>query len=95
MDAGPRQTHDNPGITPERLRSITASFGGVGSNEYRVKVLGEFPLEEEDGVIPRDIVVEAIERHVQPLTKFPVVWGFDPRARVRTVASSSSVATTS
>ncbi len=22
--------------------------------------------------------MEAIERHVQPLTKFPVVWGFDP-----------------
>lgn len=69
---------DNPGITPERLRSITASFGGVGSNEYRVKVLGEFPLEDEDGVIPRDIVVEAIERDVQPLAKYPVVWGFDP-----------------
>lgn len=69
---------DNPGITEERLKTITASFGGVGSNEYRVKVLGEFPLEDEDGVIPRDIVVEAINRKVTPTPGFPVVWGFDP-----------------
>ncbi len=77
---------DNPGISPERLRSITASFGGVGSNEYRVKVLGEFPLEDEDGVIPRDIVVEAINRDVVPQPKYPVLWGFDPAVRARTAA---------
>ncbi|MGN7124360.1 hypothetical protein [Methylorubrum thiocyanatum] len=69
---------DNPGITPERLASITASFGGVGSNEYRVKVLGEFPLEDEDGVIPRESVVEAINRDVTPVPGYPVIWGFDP-----------------
>ncbi|MCJ2030723.1 hypothetical protein MKK50_15210 [Methylobacterium sp. J-043] len=69
---------DNPGITPDRLKAITASFGGVGSNEYRVKVLGEFPLEDEDGVIPRESVVEAINRDVSPTPGYPVIWGFDP-----------------
>ncbi len=29
-------------------------------------------------MIPRDIVVEAIDRAVIPTPKFPVVWGFDP-----------------
>lgn len=69
---------DNPNITPEDMAAMVASFGGVGTNEYRVKGLGEFPLEDEDGVIPRDIVVEAIDRAVIPTPKFPVVWGFDP-----------------
>ena len=69
---------DNPNIKPDDLAAITASFGGIGTNEYRVKALGEFPLEDEDGVIPRDIVVEAIERDVTPTPKFLVVWGFDP-----------------
>lgn len=69
---------DNPDVAPERLKTITASFGGEGSNQYRIKVLGEFPLEDEDGVIPRDSVVDAIGREVIPTPGFPVIWGFDP-----------------
>lgn len=50
---------------------------GEESNVYRVRVLGEFPLSDEDCVIPLHLVESAAIREVEPLlTKMPV-WGLD------------------
>jgi phage terminase large subunit len=48
---------------------------GIESNAYRIHVLGEFPLEEEDTVIPVHLVESAILRDVKGWG--PVVWGVD------------------
>lgn len=72
------QMADRFDLTPETAAELASNYGGVGSNEYRIKVLGEFPLEDVDGVIPRESVVDAVGREVLPTPGFPVVWGFDP-----------------
>lgn len=48
---------------------------GIDSNAYRIHVLGEFPLDEEDTVIPVHLVESAILRDVKGWG--PVVWGVD------------------
>ncbi|NIT14576.1 MAG: hypothetical protein GTN99_10150 [Candidatus Dadabacteria bacterium] len=50
---------------------------GEESNAWRVRVLGEFPREEEDQVIPRYLVDEAFRREVDPLPDAPIIWGVD------------------
>lgn len=72
------QMADRFGMSSERAAELASAYGGVGSNEYRIKVLGEFPLEDADGVISRESVVEAVGRDVTPTPGFPVIWGFDP-----------------
>ena len=49
---------------------------GVDSNVYRVRVLGEFPQEDDDVVIPLHLVESAQERDVEPINS-NVVWGLD------------------
>lgn len=48
---------------------------GKDSNYYRVRVQGEFPLEESDAVVPMHLVEAAASRDVQVYG--PVVWGLD------------------
>ena len=50
---------------------------GLDSNVYRVRVLGEFPLSEDDVVIPLHLCESAIDRAVEPSGVFRVVWGVD------------------
>lgn len=50
---------------------------GKNSIEYRVKVLGEFPLSETDALIGSDLLQKAIDRQIEkPMGE--VVWGCDP-----------------
>lgn len=49
---------------------------GERSNMFRVRVLGEFPLADDDTVIPFELVEPALKRDVQPLMVRPV-WGLD------------------
>ena len=49
---------------------------GPMSNVYRVRVLGEFPHEDADVLVPLSIVEPAIDRVVLPLEYKPV-WGLD------------------
>ena len=53
-----------------------ASRYGVDSNIYRVRVLGEFPLSEDDVVIPLHLVESAKDREVETYRVTPV-WGLD------------------
>lgn len=49
---------------------------GVLSNVYRVRVLGEFPTEDADVLVPLSVVEPAIERDVAGKAYVPV-WGLD------------------
>lgn len=49
---------------------------GEESNVYRVRVLGEFPLDEDDSVIPLGLVEDAVTREVEQIPG-DIVWGLD------------------
>jgi len=49
---------------------------GADSNEYRVRVAGEFPTSDDVTVIPLHLVEAALKREVQPMRVMPV-WGLD------------------
>jgi len=50
---------------------------GLNSNVYRVRVLGEFPVSEDDVLIPFDLVEPALTRDVIVHKTAPVLWGLD------------------
>lgn len=54
-----------------------AAKWGADSNVYRVRVLGEFPSENDDAVIPYYLVEDAAHRDVEPVTNVMPVWGLD------------------
>jgi hypothetical protein len=49
---------------------------GEDSNIYRVRVLGDFPLSDDDSVIPLEFAESAVDRDVAPTTD-RIVWGVD------------------
>ncbi len=54
---------------------IIAKYG-IDSNAHRVRVLGEFPRSDDDGVIPLELCEEAVARQVEPARVLPL-WGID------------------
>lgn len=50
---------------------------GENSNVFRVRVLGEFPLADDDTVLPLVLVGSAVGRDVVVAHETPVVWGLD------------------
>lgn len=62
-------------VSPNYAKQIAEEYGEQ-SNVYRVRVLGEFPLTEDDGVISLGLVEAAVDRQVSP-TDSGVVWGLD------------------
>lgn len=50
---------------------------GEESNAYRVRVLGEFPIEGDDTVIPLHLVESAVDRDVALIPDSGEVWGLD------------------
>ena len=51
---------------------------GYDSNTFRIRVLGEFPTDEQDTLIPHNWVVDAINREVAVDAKFdPLLFGID------------------
>jgi len=51
--------------------------GGRHTNLYRVRVLGEFPVSEDDVLIPFDLVEPALSRDVTVHRSAPTIWGLD------------------
>ena len=47
------------------------------SNVYRVRVLGEFPTQSDDVLVPLHIVEEATRRDIEASPTTPTVWGLD------------------
>lgn len=67
--------HYSSRVSPTYSEEIAREYGST-SNVYRVRVLGEFPLEEDDSVIPIGLVKAAYDRDVSP-TEAGIVWGVD------------------
>lgn len=61
---------------PEFAREIL-ELRGESSNEYRIRVLGEFPLQDGDRWIPLNLVEEAMGRLAEPDEAAPEIWGLD------------------
>jgi len=53
----------SPRVSPLFIQQIIKTYG-ADSNQYRVRVLGEFPLTDEDKVISRPSVEAAMERDI-------------------------------
>jgi phage terminase large subunit len=66
----------NPRITPDFFADVESRYG-LESNEYRVRVLGEFPTSDEDTVIPWSLIEASLKRDVAPFLVRPI-WGVDP-----------------
>lgn len=57
------------------IEDVIAAYGR-NSNAYRVRVLGEFPTQDDETVIPLDLVMAAMNRDVQVSNVWPI-WGVD------------------
>ena len=57
------------------ISNMKAQYG-EDSNVYRVRVLGEFPKDEDSSVIPLSLVEAAIARDIVPVAG-KVIWGLD------------------
>jgi phage terminase large subunit len=65
----------HPRVTPDFVEDIRRRYGEL-SNAYRVRVLGEFPLADDDTVIPFELAESALTREVDAhLVK--EIWGVD------------------
>lgn len=67
---------DSNRVSDEYVREQAAKYGEE-SNAYRVRVLGEFPLKDDDTVIPLELVETAMHRDVALSTVGQSVWGLD------------------
>lgn len=61
-------------VSKQFIEDIIHQYG-KDSNVYRVRVMGEFPMAEDDVVIPMDLCEAALIREVEPFG--PRVWGID------------------
>ena len=66
---------NHPRVSPDFLSDMEARYG-LDTNDYRVRVLGEFPRADADAVIPFELLQLALHRDVQPLLVRPI-WGLD------------------
>lgn len=67
---------DSSRVTEDFAYDIERRYG-LSSNAYRVRVLGEFPLADEDTVIPWEMIDGAQRRDIIVPANLPEVWGFD------------------
>ena len=68
---------ESPNVKPGYADNIASEFG-VESNEYRVRVLGEFPDEGNMQFISRLLVDNAVNRWVE-IVKNPELYNFQPK----------------
>lgn len=66
---------DSPRVSPDFIDDMRARFGEE-KNPYRVRVLGEFPLADDDAIIPFELAELALMRDVKPKLVQPI-WGLD------------------
>lgn len=67
---------DSPRVDPQFATEV-AERRGIDSNEYRIRVLGEFPLADSDTLISAELVEQAMQRAVETDWSVPEVWGVD------------------
>jgi len=62
-------------VSEDYPKQIAAEYGEQ-SNVYRVRVLGEFPLSDDNSVISLGLIEAAVNREVSP-NDMAIVWGLD------------------
>lgn len=67
---------DSPRVSEDYVREMSSRYG-EGSNAYRVRVLGEFPVADDDTLIGLELAQSALDRDVAQNTNAPIVWGLD------------------
>ena len=67
---------DSKRVSKAYVEEMAARYG-EDSNAYRVRVLGEFPLTDDDTIISLELVEAAIQRDVATNPSAPIVWGVD------------------
>ncbi len=67
---------DNPLVSDDFVRQIKATYG-EDSNAFRIRVLGEFALADDDTLIPAELVDGAIGRDVTVPMNEPLIYGVD------------------
>lgn len=66
----------NPLVNTDFVQQIASTYGEA-SNAYRVRVLGEFALRDDDSLIPAELVDAAMSRDIVQDPKEPVIYGVD------------------
>lgn len=64
-------------VDPDFIKEVADTFGDE-SNEYRIRVLGEFPDTEDESFIPATLVRAARARDIVAAPLSAVVYGVDP-----------------
>lgn len=67
---------DSTRVTKEFIEEMRRTYG-ESSNQWRIRVLGEFPENDDDSVIPRELAEAALDRDVD-LIADDIFWGVDP-----------------
>ena len=68
--------HCSSRVPPSYGEETAAEYGDT-SNAYRIRVLGEFPLSDDDSVISLGLIMASFDREVSP-SEAGIVWGLDP-----------------
>jgi hypothetical protein len=67
---------DSPRVSEDYVAEMSSRYG-EGSNAYRVRVLGEFPVADDDTLIGLELAQSAVDRDVVQNPGAPVLWGLD------------------
>ena len=68
-------SRNHPNVSPDFVTAAIAKYG-EDSDQFRVRVEGQFPKGEAQAVIPFELLESAIRRDVKPLPVRPI-WGLD------------------
>jgi phage terminase large subunit len=63
-------------VSADFIREVASTYG-ENSNAYRVRVFGEFPLADDDAIIPISLLEAARIRPITSSPTAPMVWGLD------------------
>lgn len=67
---------ESPRVSKEFIEEVKIK-SGEDSNEYRIRVLGDFPTTDDNTIISREIAESAVFRDVSVNPQAPIVWGLD------------------
>ena len=63
-------------MSDEFVDEMRARYG-EDSNAFRIRVLGEFPMADDDTIIPFHLVESAIRRDIEVTPDEKPIWGLD------------------
>ena len=66
----------SPLVSRDFIEEMKLRYGSE-SNAYRIRVLGEFPLADDDTIVPFHLVDAAVHRDIEPDDHATVIWGLD------------------